>query len=213
MEEPEAQWHDAVLPDGWLAAAGELASTGVLSEFYLAGGTGLALQLGHRMSVDLDLFTAQHFDPRAVRDALRHAGGFRVDQIAEGTLHAEVGGVQLTFLRYDYPLLFASSRFKELTVASARDIACMKLEALSSRGSRRDFVDLYFVLQRIQLRELLEWFERKYASAAPNQVHLAKAMTYFADAELEPMPRMLRPVDWKQIRTFFESQARQHFKL
>lgn len=202
-----------MLPDGWLAAAGELAKTGVLSQFYLAGGTGLALQLGHRMSVDLDLFTERHFEPRAVRDALRHAGGFRVDQIAERTLHAEVGGVRLTFLRYDYPLLFDVTRFKELTVASPRDIACMKLEALSSRGSRRDFVDLYFVLQRFQLPELLEWFARKYASAAPNQVHLGKAMTYFADAEQEPMPRMLRPVDWKKIKAFFESLARQHFKI
>lgn len=207
------QWHEGVLPDGWLAAAGEVAKTGVLSDFYLAGGTGLALQLGHRMSVDLDLFTERHFEPRTVRDALRHSGGFRVDQIAAGTLHAEVGGVQLTFLRYEYPLLFEATRFKELMVASARDIACMKLEALSSRGSRRDFVDLYFVLQRFPLRELLDWFERKYAAAAPNQVHLAKAMTYFADAEKEPMPRMLLPADWGQIRKFFESEARQHFKL
>lgn len=207
------QWHEAVLPDGWLAVAGELAKTGVLSEFYLAGGTGLALQLGHRVSVDLDLFTERHFEPRAVRDALRHSGGFRLDQIAEGTLHAEVGGVRLTFLRYDYPLLFEAARFQELTVASPRDIACMKLEALSSRGSRRDFVDLYFVLQGIQLRELLELFGRKYATAAPNQVHLAKAMTYFVDAEQEPMPRMLQPADWKQIKQFFEHLARQHFKI
>lgn len=210
---PNAQWHEEVLPRGWSDAAAELARTGVLTDFYLAGGTGLALQLGHRVSVDLDLFTQRHFEARAVRDALRLAGGFRVDQLAEGTLHAEVGGVQLTFLRYDYPLLFEVTRFKELTVASPRDIACMKLEALSSRGSRRDFVDLYFVLQRFPLRDLLGWFERKYASAAPNQVHLAKALTYFVDAEQEPMPRMLQPADWKQIREFFESLARQHFRV
>lgn len=202
-----------MLPDGWIEVAAELATTGVLTNFYLAGGTGLALQLGHRMSVDLDLFSERHFEPRAVRDALRQTHGFRVDQLAGGTLHAEVGGVQLTFLRYDYPLLFETTQFKELTVASPRDIACMKLDALSSRGSRRDFVDLYFVLQQFQLPELLEWFERKYASAAPNQVHLAKALTYFVDAEQEPMPRMLRPADWKQIRDFFESLARQHFRI
>lgn len=213
MAEPQSQWHEAVLPDGWLVAAVELSRSGAATAFYLAGGTGLALQLGHRISIDLDLFSSSHFEPRALRDALRHAPGFRVHQIADDTLHAEAAAVQLSFLHYAYPLLFDTHPFKGLKVADVRDIACMKLDALASRGTRRDFIDLYFILQQFPLPAVLEWFDRKYTAAAPNRVHLAKALTYFVDAEQEPMPRMLQDTDWRQVRSFFESEARRQIRL
>lgn len=201
------RWHDSVLPPQWPEAAATLERAGVIEGFYLAGGTGLALQLGHRVSVDLDLFTPQSFNALALRDSLRGASAFSVQQIAEQTLHVEIAGIQVSFLHYPYPLGFETQRFHQLAVADVRDIGCMKLDALSSRGSRRDFVDLYFLLQRFNLGELLDWFDARYANAAPNRVHLSKALTYFDDAEQEPMPNMLVAADWNLIKTFFEDEV------
>lgn len=206
------RWHDAVLPPRWQEAVTTLERAGATEGFYLAGGTGLALQLGHRTSVDLDLFTPRPFDALAVRDALRLGPEFAVQQVAEHTLHAELASIQLSFLYYVYPLQFETHTFGQLRVADVRDIGCMKLDALSSRGSRRDFVDLYFLLQQFELKELLEWFNAKYAAAAPNRVHLSKALTYFADAERDPMPNMLVPADWSRIRAFFETEVAESFR-
>lgn len=206
------QWHAEVLPAQWQEAAQALLQVDVTAGFYLAGGTGLALQLGHRRSVDLDLFTARPFQSLDLRDALRATPGFRVVDLADNTLHIEISGVLVSFLHYPYPLLFETRRFANLEAADARDIGCMKLDALSSRGSRRDFVDLYFLLQGIELSQLLEWFNTKYAAAAPNRPHLGKALTYFADAELEPMPNMLLPAEWSRIRAFFETEVPKVFK-
>lgn len=207
---PDAPWHQSVLPPNWGDAATAV-SAGVSKDFYLAGGTGLALQLGHRTSIDLDLFSAHPFDPLAIRDRLRTSPGFSVQQVAEHTLHSEIASVSVSFLHYPHPLLFGLRAFGDLPVADRRDIACMKLDALSSRGSRRDFVDLYFVLREIALPELLELFDRKYQAVAPNRVHLMKALTYFVDAEQEPMPHMLEHVSWTAVREFFEREVRRQF--
>ncbi len=172
----------------------------------------MALQLGHRTSVDLDLFTSRKFNALAVRDSLRLAPQFAVHQVAEHTLHAHIAATQVRFLHYPYPLQFETHSFHELVVADIRDIACMKLDALSSRGTRRDFVDLYFLLQQFDFGELLNWFDAKYAAAAPNRVHLSKALTYFADAELEPMPNMLVPAEWSRIKAFFETEGSRSFR-
>ena len=200
-------WHPQVLPEGWLEAASQLDSSGVTAGFYLAGGTGLALEFGHRVSVDLDLFTEDHFQPHAIRDRLREAPALRTIQMAPDSLDLEIFGVKISFLRYPYPRLFPTRRFMALEVADPRDIACMKLDAVASRGSRRDFIDLYFLLREYKLPELLELFDAKYAAASPNRVHMAKALTYFADAEDEPPPHMLATADWDRVKAFFEAEA------
>lgn len=207
MTEGESRWHEEVLPEGWRQAAADLAARGVLTGFYLAGGTGLALQIGHRRSVDFDLFTQSEFDPARLRGQLGELPGLRIRQILRGTLHLELRNILVSFLHYPYPLLFPSRQFEDLTVADSRDIACMKLDAIANRGSRRDFVDVYMAARRHGVREILAWFERKYVAAPYNRVHLFKAMTYFADAEREPMPDMLVPVDWSTVKTFFMTEV------
>jgi hypothetical protein len=204
-------WHESVLSSGWRDALAILEGAGLTQGFYLAGGTGLALQMGHRTSVDVDLFTRDAFDPLLVRDALRGTPRLRILQLADNRLHAEVAAIPSSFLRYAYPLLFNARRYHGLAVADVRDIACMKVDAVSSRGSRRDFVDLYFILREYRLAELLEWFDRKYESVAPSQVHLAKALTYFDDAELEPMPHMLAAVNWSTVKEHLEREVRTLF--
>ena len=94
-----------------------------------------------------------------------------------------------------------------LTVADPRDIACMKFDAIANRGSRRDFVDLYMAARTYGFREILEWFSTKYAATPYNRVHLFKSLTYFKDAEQEPMPDMLVTIDWTAVRYFFLAEV------
>lgn len=205
-------WHPEVLPGQWLAVAARLRDSGVSTPFYLAGGTGLALQLGHRVSVDLNLFSEQGFRPQALRDRLRGAPGLKTVQMAPDSLDLQIDELKVSFLRYPYPCLFPLQQFNALDVADVRDIACMKLDTVASRGSRRDFIDLYFLCQHYSLSELLDLFATKYAAVSPNLVHMAKALTYFPDAETEPMPNMLVAVDWRQVREFFEAEVPKAFR-
>ena len=207
MPEDQTQWHREVLPAGWERAAEDLAARGALTDFYLAGGTGLALRIGHRRSADFDLFTQNEFAPGVLRDRLAGLAGLRIRQIVSGTIHLELQNTLVSFLHYPYPLLFSLQRFETLAVADSRDIACMKLNAIAGRGSRRDFVDLYMAARSYGLPEILGWFDTKHRAAPYNRVHLLKAVTYFADAELEPMPNMLVPLDWSAVTSFFTREA------
>ena len=201
------EWHREVLPEGWAQAAADLAAALVLDGFYLAGGTGLALQRGHRRSIDLDLFRQSDFSSTALRDRLRGLEGLRKLETAPGTVHLELHEVKVSFLHYPYPLLFDVRPFEPLAIADLRDIACMKLEAVANRGSRRDFVDLYVTATTYGLPQIFDWFERKYASVRYSRTHLFKALTYFEDAEEDPMPEMFLPVDWSEVKGFFTREV------
>lgn len=207
MPEDQFQWRRGILPAGWERAVEDLAARGALQDFYLAGGTGLALQLGHRRSVDLDLFSQSGFQPADVRAQLAEIPGLRVRQIVRGTLHLELHNILVSFLHYPYPLLFPLRQFEMLAIADPRDIACMKLDAIANRGSRRDFIDLYMSAKTYGLREILAWFDTKYAAAPYNRIHLLKALTYFTDAEHEPAPDMIVPLDWPTVKTFFTTEV------
>lgn len=207
MPERPSEWHPEVLPEAWSRATNDLARRSLLAGFYLAGGTGLTLQFGHRRSADLDLFREAEFDSADLRDRLRGQDGLGRVALAKGTAHLTLHGVKVSFLHYPYPLLFPLRLYGNIEVAHPRDIACMKIEAISSRGSRRDFVDLYLVAQEYGLRELFECFAKKYAAVSYSRTHLLKALTYFRDAEEEPLPDMLVPLDWSAVTQYFTSET------
>ena len=92
-------------------------------------------------------------------------------------------------------------------MADIKDIACMKLDAISTRGTKRDFIDLYFILQNEALTDVLKWFEQKYKGLQYNLTHIVKSLTYFEDAEKEVMPKMLIDVSWLQIKQFFKEET------
>ncbi|MGI9102196.1 MAG: nucleotidyl transferase AbiEii/AbiGii toxin family protein [Terriglobales bacterium] len=203
MEQTSKAWHLEVLSPEVADTARRLARIEALRNFYLAGGTALALHLGHRRSVDLDLFTAQVFNEDQLIAALKGFPGLSVLSKSPQTVYLHISGTKVSFIGYDYPVLFAFEPFQGLSVADVRDIACMKLSALAGRGSRRDFVDLYVVAQRYGLSHLLDLFQKKFAQANYSSIHLKKALTYFADAEVEAMPDMLAPFSWDELKTFF----------
>jgi hypothetical protein len=175
--------------------------------FYLAGGTSLALQLGHRRSVDFDWFREEPIaDPLRLAADLREAGlDLAVDRIEKGTLHGSLAGVRLSFLEYRYPLLEPVQRAEPpgLDLASADDIAAMKLAAVAQRGSRKDFVDVYALGRRFTLDEMMELYRRKFA--VRDAGHVVVALSYFDDADRERMPTMLRPWRWPAIKATIRS--------
>ncbi len=170
--------------------------------FYLAGGTALALLLGHRRSVDFDWFCETPLrEPLLLANALESLQvPLVVDAVEPGTLHATASGVRLSLLEYRYPLLRrpAASRDPRLRIASLQDIACMKLAAVAQRGSRKDFVDVYALGKRLTLQRMLRLYRQRYG--VTDVGHVIFALSYFDDAERERMPRMLAPWRWSLIK-------------
>ncbi len=207
MSAGDKQWRREVITPEVEGVLASLVSKSLLGRFYLAGGTGLALHLGHRRSVDLDFFSAESVDEDSLLHKAQQLAGFSLLARSPGTLHAHVQGVRVSFFSYPYPLLFPADSFLDAAIADPRDIACMKISALASRGARRDFVDLYAASQRYGLPELLEWFRRKFAQANYSQVHVLKSLTFFDDAEKDPPPDLLVPLSWEQVRSFFAREA------
>ena len=178
--------------------------------FYLAGGSALCLRLAHRRSLDLDLFRESDFDPEQLLRELQAEGVATENPRSNpGTLSFELEGVPISLMRFQYPPLHPPDTGVAVPVASLQDLAAMKVEAVSSRGARKDFVDLYFICQHgLGLEGALSAFEMRFASAHPDVLHRLKALTYFEDAEREPDLTMLIPVDWPDVRAFFENGAR-----
>jgi hypothetical protein len=200
-------WHRKVIPASTQTALCALRDAKTLDRFYLAGGTALALQFGHRLSLDLDFFSPEHFSEEALLQQVQLMPAFALAVKAPYTLHATIQETKVSFLGYAYPMLFPTNRFLEVAVADPRDIACMKVSAIASRGTKRDFVDLYVSAERYGLKEILRFFDRKYAQTHYSMIHILKSLTFFADAEKDPMPHMLVPLDWEKVKQFFLMEA------
>ncbi|RDV82358.1 hypothetical protein DXX99_07915 [Ammonifex thiophilus] len=180
--------------------------------FYLAGGTGLALQLGHRISEDLDFFSERDFDPEATAHKIAGILPVQVQSVSEGTLHLICNKTRVSLLHYPYKVVFPFLCFEGCPVADYRDIAAMKLFAVGQRGFRKDFVDLYFSLcKSLSLDELKQIIDRKCVNVRYNWVHLVRSLGYFADAEKDPMPELVTPhgprkmtlEEWEEVKRFF----------
>jgi hypothetical protein len=172
-----------------------------LKSFYLSGGTGLSLQIGHRESEDLDFFCSETFNALHLEKEIAALGQLTNTELAAGTLNTYVDGVKLQFLEYQYPLLEPFSNWQGMQLSSILDIACTKLQTVSMRGSKKDFVDLYFLLDIYSLPELLEKAKSKYSAVDYNQAHILKSLVYFEDADAQPMPRMIKDVNWDVIKS------------
>jgi nucleotidyltransferase AbiEii toxin of type IV toxin-antitoxin system len=200
-------WHPETITAGTQRTLRALRDRSLIGDAYLAGGTGLALHFGHRLSVDLDFFIANLFDEDIFLARVQAMPDFSLVAKAPHTIHAVTEGTKVSFLGYPYPALFPLLRFLDVQVADARDIACMKMGAIASRGTKRDFIDLYVASERFGLRRIVEWFDRKYAQTRYNRLHILKSLTFFQDALKDPMPHMLTPVDWDDVVGFFRREA------
>lgn len=178
----------------------------------LAGGTALALQLGHRISYDLDFFTQQDFRVDAAISAIRKTGlPFRVTSEGDGTLNAEVDGIKVSLLRFDHPFLETPLKLDGIPVASILDIAAMKVIAISQRGLKRDFIDLYFILQEKPFHRIAEHMVERFGPERVPPVHIGKSLVHFADAEGNPEPAYIKgkAVKWDLVKKFFRQHVKQ----
>lgn len=207
MNNKEHVWHREVVSENVESTLGALQAIPAAARFYLAGGTGLALQLGHRRSVDLDFFLGEDFDVELLLQKIQQLDGFSLVSKSPGTIDAHIGETKVSFLSYAYPVLYPFNQFLGANVADPRDIGCMKISAIASRGTKRDFVDLYLLAQRYGLDQLLIWFQTKFAQTNYSMVHVLKSLTYFTEAELDPMPHMLVPLDWEGVKRYFTREA------
>ncbi|MBI5934710.1 MAG: nucleotidyl transferase AbiEii/AbiGii toxin family protein [Chloroflexi bacterium] len=189
----------------------EFARTEMGAKFYLAGGTALSLQLGHRLSVDLDFFSPTEDIP-SIRPALERALTAFDSTLADsawGNLVYLARNVRVGFYGYGYPLVAPLVEAQGARLASIEDIALMKLDALLSRAARKDFYDLYFICQKITLRQALDLALQKYPSIRDFEAQTVKRLTYFELAEQDADPTILRPVDWEAVKRFFIQQAKE----
>jgi predicted nucleotidyltransferase component of viral defense system len=185
-----------------------LNQAGILNGYYLAGGTGLALQLKHRLSIDLDFFTANDVDIERLSGLISKLGNFLIEKKESNSLICQLNGTRLSFLEYGYPLLLPLKKINNALVASLEDIACMKIDAISSRGVKKDFIDLFFICKKVSLSVLLKLFAKKYKNINYNSGHILKSLIYFNDAEKEPLPFMVIPVSWSLIKSFFKKEVK-----
>ncbi len=172
-----------------------------LDAFYLVGGTALALQIGHRHSIDLDLFTTESFDKPDLLDLLND--NFKDVIIeSEGTnmLITSINQVKVDFVKMGYPILFPYLEEEGVRMLDIRDIAPMKLKAIAQRGSKKDFYDIFFLLNVLPISEMLRLFSDKFKQQ--EVFHIIKSLTYFEDAEDYADPIVFdKTLTWEKVKS------------
>lgn len=180
-----------------------------LDQARLAGGTGLALQIGHRESVDLDFFTNHKFNPDEFISQFKNLGQFSLQEKHSHTVLGIFEKTKLSYFYLKYPWLEPSIKHKNLHLAGLKDIAAMKLAAIADRGTKRDFIDLYFLAQIYPLKKIFNFYQQRFANLNINLYHAAKSLTYFEPADQEPLPKMIKSISWQQTKQFFLDQTPQ----
>ncbi|PIP57311.1 hypothetical protein COT08_01665 [Candidatus Woesebacteria bacterium CG07_land_8_20_14_0_80_44_9] len=180
---------------------------------YLAGGTALALQLGHRTSFDFDFYTGSHFEPTILLEKIKNAfQKVSVERVVKDTLLLNVDGVGFSLFFYPYKLIGRLIPYKNIKVASVEDICAMKMVAISMRGKRRDFVDVYYLLKKYSLAQLMKFTLKKYPAYQPMIV--LKGLLYFEDAEDEDLSRGIKIFDpdfsWKEAKRVITREVEEY---
>jgi predicted nucleic-acid-binding protein len=176
--------------------------------FYLAGGTGLAFQIGHRVSEDLDFFRDVSFDPNSLLFTLKSKTDSSEEVIIEThTLLVILEGARCSFFFYEVPLIYEPVVFEGLSVADWRDIVAEKFKTISQRGSKKDFYDILAIMRSkmLTIEETVSIFKKRFGQTGLNTYHVLRSLTYFEDADGEPDPSMLKgyTFTWEEVKSFF----------
>lgn len=176
-----------------------LAQAPILSNMRLVGGTALALQYGHRRSVDLDLFGQTTESVEELSEALKeYTGGLTLLSASKTIRVYRIRDVKVDIVNYNYPWIDEALKEEGLMLASPKDIAAMKVNAVMGRGTKKDFIDIYFLLQHYSFEQLMRFYLEKYADGTVYRALMS--MTYFGDADPQPMPYMFVNVTWESIK-------------
>ncbi|WP_144283015.1 nucleotidyl transferase AbiEii/AbiGii toxin family protein [Chryseobacterium echinoideorum] len=176
----------------------EIMSSDFFSGFILVGGTALALQIGHRNSVDLDFFGNKEIDENKIIEELQKLGKVEKISGSKSVLICSVNGIKVDFVNHRYPFLDKYIIADGVRIASQKDIAAMKLNAIEGRGSKKDFIDLYFLLDKYSLKQMISFYNEKYVDHT--DFMMLKSITYFVDADIFPQPKMFVNFDWGECK-------------
>jgi hypothetical protein len=185
------------------------------SHFYLAGGTALSLQIGHRRSVDFDFFAeVDEVKDQRADEITRSLDSFSI-QVIERTLGnfvLLVDNIRIGFFSYGYPLINPAAQLENVALASISDIGLMKCDALVTRGSRKDFYDLFHIAGSIPLADLLQLGSKKYPQFRDFPLMVLESMTLF-DADRDFQPLLFKSIPWEEVKSFFIQQAKNLSKI
>ena len=187
--------------------------TTLKDDFYLGGGTALALQIGHRQSIDLDFFSLNEFDTEEITTTLNPT---IIESTYKNTLHCSINNVRLTFLYYPVALVYPTIKWRELKIAHANDVIAEKFKTVSQRGAKKDFCDLYAVFQNyLTIEQGCKIFIHRFSTTGINFYAVLKSLTSFTDADQDPEPlwsNVKYSTKWDDIKTFFTKYARDFAK-
>lgn len=184
-----------------------------LKGFCLVGGTALALQIGHRTSIDIDLFSDFSFDTGYVLENLSADFGFNMFFSAANTLKGSINGVQVDILAHRYPYVSPPVFLDNITMLSTEDIIAMKLNAISISGQRvKDFIDIYYLLKLYSVSNMLRFYKMKYASF--NEVNVLKSLVWFEDIDLSDWPVLLKnpELKWAEIMNKIRGETQKYLR-
>lgn len=171
----------------------------ILRHTRLVGGTALALQIGHRKSIDLDFFGLIEASSQELIEALRALGNLIILKDSTNIHIYILNGVKIDIVNYNYPWIDEAIESDDIRMASLKDIAAMKVTAVVGRGTKKDFIDIRFLLQDLSLEQLLGFYSQKYPEASPFMA--LKSLAYFEDAEEEMMPYMFSELTWEEVKS------------
>jgi predicted nucleotidyltransferase component of viral defense system len=205
-------YHNNAITDSCHQSLVQLRDKNFIQDFYLAGGTALALQIGHRISTDLDWFSTTNplldLQRNQIKEALKSSENFETVSEQDGSLFCRLYDTDTSFINQHHLLLEPTVEYQGIELATPIDIGLMKLAAIASRGTRRDFIDIYCMRDNISLENLFDLVPKKYLDRPQFLTVSIRALAYFEDAEQQPMPRMLIPVTWEDVRIYCEDASR-----
>lgn len=189
----------------------KIQSLEMFADLRLVGGTALALQIGHRKSIDLDFFGSINASLDEITSELSAFADVTPLSSSKSMRFLIVNGVKVDIVNYPYEWIDEPIIEDGITLAGVKDISAMKMSAVTNRGTRKDFIDLYFLLKTSSIKELMELYLKKYTDAQLFTV--LKSLTYFDDADADPMPIMITPIRWNDVKTTIIQAVNQYLQV
>ncbi|MBI1224104.1 MAG: hypothetical protein GC192_02600 [Bacteroidetes bacterium] len=187
-----------------------LSAEPMLAGHFLVGGTSLALQMGHRKSIDLDLFSHQPFDAESILETLRLTYQVQPLTVTNTICIAVVEGIKVDLVHFRYPFAFPLLETDGVRLADKRDIAPMKLDAVTKRGSKKDFYDMYYLFEEFTPQQILEWYNHMFQHST--SFHVIRSLTYFEDAELTEEPFVFdKKLTWEKVKKRLIAVVKENF--
>ncbi len=184
----------------------KLQSLSIFEHSRLVGDTALALQLGHRKSIDLDMFGIIDASPEDIQEACKEAGELEISKTSKNINIYWIDSIKVDCVNYPYEWLDECRIIDGVRLASVNDIAAMKISAIINRGTKKDFIDLHFLLQEMSLNHILDLYDKKYSDGS--RFIAIKSLTYFEDAETDPMPFMFNDITWGNVKSSIIAEIR-----